>query len=62
MSKAIREALKDYSRITGKADTALADWEAIERAARAWVDGVDAPHKAAWINEIVEAIAKDAPP
>jgi hypothetical protein len=34
MSTKIRQALIDYSRITGKAEEALAQWERVEQAAR----------------------------
>lgn len=40
---------------------AIEEVEAIERAAKEWALGIDAPHKAAWINEIAESIAREAP-
>lgn len=40
---------------------AKGELEDIKMAAKEWVSGTDAPHKAAWINEVAESIAKDAP-
>jgi hypothetical protein len=61
--KAIREALKDYSRITGKADDAMAQLKAVsivakDLAAHGWIDDManDGLEHAA---DVLAAIAED---
>jgi hypothetical protein len=65
-TKAIREALVrlDLLRKDGDSvlvDAAMREVEAIERAAKEWVRGVDNPARHPWVNAVVESIAKDAP-